>query len=407
MSITTPRATADVHDLDPTDIPLGYRERRLDRLADAALVDAVAAVLSIPRADLPNSFVLHAPLELLARAALLPRVSPETREAARLRIVGIAAGFEAFGLPAEPSEATFVTIGDATDAVVGALAAGDLDSAAAAGEYLGRNLDAERLSALVTDALAPSLAAAAHGPIFLHHLPRAAPASALTGAMFGTLAREVARHPDWRIDWTENGLDGSGDLTAALATTPVQGRPESTFIHPLVTAVTDTGLAQDVVGPTVGPSTDLALATRSILRIASASMMLDDPNEAPYGWSHCLTIPQGILTAARFSGDPATMAALAATHVVSNRSGHGTAPLIELTGRFGRVGADGLLTELEPVDGAALQAVIDHAAAHEDAHLVKYVVSCLDAARVDPVGADQYLRAAEFLSDWWRRADSV
>ncbi len=54
----------------------------IDDLSDAELVAAVAAVVRTPRADPADSFVLHAPLELAARTALLPRVSPGSRAAA-------------------------------------------------------------------------------------------------------------------------------------------------------------------------------------------------------------------------------------------------------------------------------------------------------------------------------------
>ena len=49
-------------------------------MTDADLIAACAAVIDVPKQAPPNSFVLHAPLELLARAILLPRV-PERRAA--------------------------------------------------------------------------------------------------------------------------------------------------------------------------------------------------------------------------------------------------------------------------------------------------------------------------------------
>ena len=51
----------------------------IDDLSDAELIAAVASVVRTPRADPADSFVLHAPLELAARAALLPRVAPGER----------------------------------------------------------------------------------------------------------------------------------------------------------------------------------------------------------------------------------------------------------------------------------------------------------------------------------------
>src|ERR1043165_2338865 len=44
--------------------------------SDLRLVEGVADVLATPREDPADSFVLHAPLELVARTALLPFVAP-------------------------------------------------------------------------------------------------------------------------------------------------------------------------------------------------------------------------------------------------------------------------------------------------------------------------------------------
>ena len=44
-----------------------------------------ADALAVPRTEL-NSFTLHAPLELLARAELLPLVDDAARDRARLRV---------------------------------------------------------------------------------------------------------------------------------------------------------------------------------------------------------------------------------------------------------------------------------------------------------------------------------
>ncbi len=363
--------------------------------SDADLVDRVATVLTRPRADAPDSFVLHAPLELLARAALLPHVSPDVRDRAREQILSIATRFEAFGPSAELGDHLFRHWGEATEALTIALAEGDLDTAGAAGRFLGRTLDPYQLVQSLGDHLVPSLAAAAHGPIFLHHLPRAVPRSPLAGAMFGTLAREVARNPDWALRWHDSGLTGTGDLATSLAATPVLGPPDSTFIRPLMAQAEESGLAAKIVGGAIGPGTDPGSAATTILRTATASMLLDDPDHAPYGWSHCLTIPQGILSTLTTTQTPDVVLAVAATHVVGFRAALGSAPLDAL----------GSVDGIASPDGPTFQAAVDFAAGHQDAHLTKYLVSCMDAARSDPEGAAQHLRAAVRLADWWRAAD--
>lgn len=373
---------------------------------DVGLAESIAITLARPRAEPPDSFVLHAPLELLARAALLPHVSLDARDAARKQMASIADRFEAFARPADEVVTEFRDPTDAAAALRRSLVDGDLDLAGSAGRHLGGTLDADALTTSVGDLLAPSLAAAAHGPIFLHHLPRAMPRSPLAGAMFGTLAREVARHPEWALRWHEDGLTGNGDLSVALANTPVLGSPGSDFIQPVMAQAEESGLASDVVGGAVGPNTDPVAAERSILRIASASMLLDDPDHAPYGWSHCLTIPQGILSTLRSASAPAKTLALAATHVVGFRAALGSAPLASIDGTHGRIGADALVPGIERPAHARLQGAIDFAATHEDAHLTKYLVSCMDASRRDPGGAHQHLAAAVHLADWWRARES-
>ena len=52
-------------------------------------------------------------------------------------------------------------------------------------------------------------------------------------------------------------------------------------------------------------------------------MLQDDPVYAPYGWSHCLTLPQSALGITPWLSSPATAAAIAATYVVAFRAAQG------------------------------------------------------------------------------------
>src|SRR5690349_9980585 len=75
-------------------------------MTDLDLVAACAAALDVPKADPPSSFVLHAPLELLARALLLDHVAPDQRDAARDRLRWLVDQYEAAGASAtEPAPA--------------------------------------------------------------------------------------------------------------------------------------------------------------------------------------------------------------------------------------------------------------------------------------------------------------
>src|SRR6188474_1105692 len=65
--------------------------------SDAQLSDVAAEAISHPKIEPADSFVLHAPLELLARTALLPLVEHESRPLARQRLTWLAATYEAAG----------------------------------------------------------------------------------------------------------------------------------------------------------------------------------------------------------------------------------------------------------------------------------------------------------------------
>ena len=69
---------------------------------DADLIASCAAVIDVPKAAPPDSFMLHAPLELLARAILLERVPSETRPAARERLQWLADTYAEAGPGMDP-----------------------------------------------------------------------------------------------------------------------------------------------------------------------------------------------------------------------------------------------------------------------------------------------------------------
>ena len=64
-------------------------------------------------------------------------------------------------------------------------------------------------------------------------------------------------------------------------------------------------------------------AARTLLTVAARSMLQDSPAAAPYGWTHCLTMPQAVLVAAGAGADPALAIAVAATYVLGFRSTQG------------------------------------------------------------------------------------
>lgn len=392
-------SSPSLRDLDPAAVVDEYHRLGLDRLPDATLVDLAAEVIGRPKLADPTSFVLHAPLELLARTALLPHTTPALREAARMRVAWVAASYDASGeaTPLPPVDPVGTT--EAVDALSAAVGAGELGQAAAIGAWLGLHVDARQLVGLVADAVVDSLAAASHGPIFLHLLPRAAPRSAMAASMFATMAHELARHPSWRLQELELADHATRPLTEALATTPAIGPSAEFGIHSTMTFVESSGVLAEVVAPAIGSDVDVDDVTVALLRVATASMLLDDPDHAPYGWTHTLNIPQAMASVAPLARDPRRALATGAAHLVGFRATEGRAPLDSVDPAVARTG---LVSELGD-DRPTIQEAIDHAAVHPDAHLAKYVLACLDAARTDPVGAPQHLAAAGHLSAWWRQ----
>lgn len=393
--------------LEPTSVVAAYDERGLDRFADAALVSAAAEVVDRPKAAPPDSFVLHAPLELMARAGLLARVAPEDRPAARRRLVWFAATYAAAGPSAEVDDDRLAGTPAAVvaEVLVAAIAAGDLDAAGAAGRALSRTLAPAELVATLVDVVAPSLAAAAHGGIWLHQVLSFAGAPVAPGA--AAMARELARHADWQLTWFDEAPVRAGsvssveDLVAALRRPPSPGPLDVNFIYPTMHLIESAGLAADLLGPALD-GVDRQEATRALWRLAALSMLQDDPAEAPYGWSHCLTMPHGLLSVAGLARDPDRALAAGATYVLGFRATQGTVDLDPDWAPEPGSGPVGTAWHAPVAERPTVAArLAGHAAAHPDAHLAKYTLACLQLADADPAFAHGYLAAAAFLNDWW------
>ena len=337
----------------------------LTTASDAELIAGCAAVIDIPKAAPADSFLLHAPLELLARAILLERVPDDARRLARERLSWLAVAYAGAG----PSA----------------------DAAPAAG------------TSHDIDELVLSLAAAGHAPILWSLRPRVASVPPSFGSRL--VASELARYPDWRLSWPRTRQASgasSGDLAARLAAPRSPGDPGSDFIYPTMHLTDASGLAAEVLdAPLRGMQ--VGEARRVLLRTAAQSMLQDNPQAAPYGWTHCLTMPQAVLVAADHGADPDIAVAVAATYVLGFRATQGRVRLDpawtpardSAAGRLWRA-TDDELPGL--VDG-----LISYGAIHPDAHVAKYTLACLDATVSDPDARRLFLAAAVHLHERWER----
>ena len=369
--------------------------------SDARLVEAVVAAITPPKQTTsPSSFVLHAPLELLARAALLPRVEPGARDGARRLIAAIAVRYAHAGAEADPPHSAFADDEAALAALLQALRDGDGQGVDSAVCFLLPRVPLARLRAALVDELVPRLGAAAHAPILLAALPRVADRIAGVGGLLRAPLRTLAASPD-RLTWhlqthaaggSAAGVDPARELFDALAA-PLRLK-SSSMIAATVLAVERSGDAARLLA---GPLQTLSLlqGERVLLRVAALSMLQDDPAHAPYGWTHCLTLPQALLANADAATDPRAPVAVAATQVLAFRATLGKVTLV----------ADAPFDTLAdmPAGNRAGQftTLATQAALHPDAHLAKYTLACFDAAERDPEAAPLFLAAAARLGVWW------
>jgi hypothetical protein len=319
-----------------------------------ALVPVVAEVLDPPvvSAERAISFVLHAPLELLARISLHRRLRAAgaldegTAHKASLRLVSLAARYSA-------------RVGYAPDVVVA-------DPAPTLAALAERTVDAT--------------AAAGHGNIYVH-LRRAVPTDDLAPMTRG-LERELDAFPEPAIEFVK--ASSASSVAAAVGDLPRIGEPPGWGIAALV-AHARTGATPELarLAATVAQS---EAGRRDLLRCAAGMMVVGADATVPYGWTHALTLAQGALGVEPLVSRPARATTAAAVHAGSFWAAHGDGPLPLLP------------AEAEPGwwHDPARRALAAH-----DAHLVKYTLACVELAALDPAASGLYDAASRRLHSWW------
>lgn len=386
-------------------------------LSDAALVAAVAAAIATPKRHADTSFLTHAPLELAARAALLPMVAPEARDRARRRIAAIAVDYARAGEEVRAADTPFADIGAGLRALAGALRDGDAELADAALVFLAPRVSVLALRKALAAEVTPSLGAAAHAPILLAELPRLEARLAGAAHLLRAPLRQIAKMSSVRISWHERAPSAkpAADDGAALFETllaPPRVQSPSVYIAPTMLAVEADGYAEDLLAEATANLT-VEAAARVILRIGAWSMLQDDPAQAPYGWSHALTMPQGVLSCADAVEDQAMLVRIAATHALGFRATLGKVKLKDAPPPRPRSDA---IVNVAPSDAAGAvyhadagrigeikMTLATRAATHGDTHLAKYTLAAFDAATRDPAAARLFLAAAAYLGAWWDR----
>jgi hypothetical protein len=343
-------------------------------------------------------------------------VEPAARDLARRRIAAVAVRYAREGGEIEDRPGEYSDETAAIKSLVAAMRDGDGDGTDAAALFLIPRVSALAFRRALASEIIPMLGAAAHAPILLAELPRLeAQISRGANAMLRGPLRDLTRSPHIRLSWHDRAAvlhpvrdDGEALFETLLA--PPHVHSDSVYIAPTILAVEANGYAERLLADvTCGLS--IGAAQRMILRIGALSMLQDDPESAPYGWSHAITMPQGVLACVDEADDCAMAVRVAATHALGFRATMGKARLVYLAPPKPRSSAFHHVAPIEAAGavyhaesdkiGAIMPALATRAATQEDAHLAKYTLACFDAASRDSSGARLFLAAAAYLGAWW------
>lgn len=387
-----------------------------DALDDHRLVADVARTVGVPRAKVADdqvSFALHAPLELMARAALLPYVAPDARHQARRRVVELGTRYEASGPPVnEPASVEFATVAEGVERLAAAIDAEDLDAVDVAAAWVGAHSRPDELTGPLADVALDRLSAAGHGNIYLQLLDRNQPRG-LPGQMLRHPARELAdaSHRRIRIPPARTASGRTDSLLTALTHVRVVDPPPSPFIAPMVEHAQARG-AFEVLLDDDGGFTAPTDSPFALLRFAAQAMLQGPEEQAPFGWTHCLTLAQAPLLVAGRCDDRARAVFVACAYLAAHWACHGDGS-VDLDFVPAPISGDvRAALDAHPGDAAAvawhsndpqdtIAALATSAATAEDAHRVKYTLACLDAATADPSHQQLFLAAAAYLNAWW------
>ncbi|MEK7266651.1 MAG: hypothetical protein AAB227_11200 [Pseudomonadota bacterium] len=400
---------------DAPDAGDDWAKSPVSSLSDAALIEAAAGAISPPKASAQSSFLLHAPLELAARAALLPMVAPSARDQARRRIAAIAARYAGEGDEIGAHPGNFQSAPAALSALAAAIKDGDAGGADAALLFLIPRISVLDLRAALAPKALPMLGAAAHIPIYLAELSRLEARLAPAAALLRAPLRHLVGQSQLKLRWQEDAQapspvrdEGEALFEALLA--PPHVNSSSVYIAPTMLAVEANGFAERTLADATA-NLSLRAARRAVSRIAALSMLQDDPEHAPYGWSHALSMPEGVFGCADAVEDKTMLLRIAATHALGFRATLGKARLRDAPPP--KPNSDAIV-DVAPIEAAGAvyhmeaarlpcikTALATRAATGEDAHLAKYTLACFDAAARDAGSARLFLAAAAYLGAWW------
>jgi hypothetical protein len=418
--------------IDPKNLVDEYKDRALRELSDAELFDQVCRIVARPPIRGLTSFTLHAPLEVMARYGLMRLVEPSDRELARLQMVASAAvyGHQVDSMPAPARMYSFPDANSAAGELASTFTSGDADGIEALVLSVALQFGTKSLVNLLTPLALPTLTGASHSHIGLWLLLRhAEPAGVEDASLLRAAVRALAADPTGQMK-SFQGMSVEG--TRHLKTPPEQvceeildkladpakGTLGGQSIRELVEAGEKTGNVDTLFGDFIRhdlSQLQIDAAFRAVLRVSAHSMLQDDLEQAKFGWSHCLNLPQSAFGLSSVTMDRKLALAAALVWVTAYRSVLSDRAL-DLNWHPQPIKDASVLEALQTSPAAAASRVwhaadgelsairrilATEASVRNDIHLVKYTRACLDMGTFDPEHVRLYLAAAAHLCAVW------
>lgn len=421
-----------VGDIDPSNVRDEYQARALAELSDVEIFEQVCQIVARPPVRAGTSFTLHAPLESMARYGLMRLVHPSVRELARLQMVATASvyGNQVESMPPPRAGCSFPDADGAARELRSTFASGDTDGMEVLVLSVALQFGTATLANLLTPLVLPALAGASHSHIGLWLLLRhAEPAGVEDASLLRAAARAVAADPTAQMR-SFQGMSIGGTRPLRIPPNEVYKEvleklanpPKETLggqsIRALVEAGERTGnvdrLFGDFIRHDLSPS-QMDAGFRAVLRISALSMLQHDLEQAKFGWSHCLTLPQSAFGLSTVIRDRKLALAAALVWIVAYRSVLSDqaldlnwqpppvthASVLEALHASPVCAASRVWHAFDEELGTIRQVLATEASVRSDIHLVKYTRACLDMGVLDPEHVRLYLAAAAHLCAIW------
>jgi len=418
--------------IDPKNVVDEYKDRALGELSDAEIFDQVCPIVARPPVRGLTSFTLHAPLEMMARYGLMRLVDPSDRELARLQMVASVAVYDhqVDLMPAPARVHSFSDPNTAAGELASTFTSGDADGMEALVLSVALQFGTKSLVNLLTPLALPTLTGASHSHIGLWLLLRhAEPAGVENASLLRAAVRALAADPTGQMKSFQGmSIEGTQRLKTPpeqvckeildKLANPAKGTLGGQSIRELVEAGEKTGnvdtLFADFIHHDLSqPQIDAAF--RAVLRVSAHSMLQHDLEQAKFGWSHCLTLPQSAFGLSSVTTDRKLALAAALVWITAYRSVLSDRAL-DLGWRPPPIKDASVLEALQTSPAAAASRVwyapdgelsairrilATEASIRNDTHLVKYIRACLDMGSFDPEQVRLYLAAAAHLCAVW------